>query len=300
MIDVSVVICALNEERRIGRQLAALDAQVDAPAFEVIVVDNGSTDRTIAVVQEWIRSSPHAAVGMQVVDASSTPGIPAARNAGARAAKGRVLAYCDADDEVQPGWVAAIARGVQRDILAGGRLIAFEPDGSCRGDLYGRLVATSYLPHVGGANFAVERKTYFDVGGFDESLPRYGFDDVDFSWRIQEAGHPIVYLPDAVVHFSLSGSRASVRKRFELGKGRVLMARRFPRYDATEYTVLSTVRDAGRAGGRLLRTLVTQRRLDNRLASQAVAAAGRVAGAIVYRKGTTPPRQLLVNRSELL
>ena len=49
MIDVSVVICALNEERRIGRQLAALDAQIDAPPFEVIVVDNGSTDGTVAV-----------------------------------------------------------------------------------------------------------------------------------------------------------------------------------------------------------------------------------------------------------
>ncbi|MGP5056317.1 glycosyltransferase family 2 protein [Brachybacterium paraconglomeratum] len=300
MIDVSVVICALNEERRIGRQLAALDAQIDAPPFEVIVVDNGSTDGTVAVVQEWIRSSPHAAVGMRVVDASNTPGIPAARNAGARAAEGRVLAYCDADDEVQPGWVAAIAHGMQGTTIAGGRLIAFASDGTCRGDLYGGLVATSYLPHIGCANAAVDRLTFLEVGGFDESLPRYGFEDVDLSWRIQEAGHPIVYLPDAVVHFSLSGSRASVRKRFELGKGRVLMARRFPRYDATEYTVLSTVRDAGRAGGRLLRTLVTQRRLDNRLASQAVAAAGRVAGAIVYRKGTTPPRQLLVNRSELL
>lgn len=136
------------------------------------------------------------------------------------------------------------------------------------------------------------------MGGFDESLPRYGFEDVDLSWRMQEAGHQIIYLPDAVVHFSLSGSRASVRKRFELGKGRVLMARRFPRYDATDYTVRSTVRDAGRAGGRLLRALVTERRFDTRLASQAVAAVGRVSGAVVYRKSAMPPRQLLVNRSE--
>lgn len=296
MIDVSVVICVLNEERRIGRQLAALDAQVDAPPFEVIVVDNGSTDGTVAAVQDWIRSSPHAAVGMRVVDASSTPGIPAARNAGARAAEGRVLAYCDADDEVQPGWVAAVAHGVQGRTIAGGRLIAFESDGTCRGDLYGGLVATSYLPHIGCANAAVDRLTFLEVGGFDESLPRYGFEDVDLSWRMQEAGHQIVYLPDAVVHFSLSGSRASVRKRFELGKGRVLMARRFPRYDATDYTVRSTVREAGRAGGRLIRMLVTQRRIDTRLASQAVAAAGRIAGAVVYRKGAMPPRQLFAHR----
>lgn len=298
MIEVSVVICVLDEERRIGRQLAALDAQVDAPAFEVIVVDNGSTDGTVAVVQEWIRSSPHAAANLQIVDASSTPGIPAARNAGARAAEGRVLAYCDADDEVQPGWVAAIAHGLQGTSLVGGRLIAFESDGTCRGDLYGGLVETSYLPHIGCANAAVDRRTFLEVGGFDESLPRYGFEDVDLSWRMQEAGHQIIYLPDAVVHFSLSGSRASVRKRFELGKGRVLMARRFPRYDATDYTVRSTVRDAGRAGGRLLRALVTERRFDTRLASQAVAAVGRVSGAVVYRKSAMPPRQLLVNRSE--
>ncbi|MCT1385966.1 glycosyltransferase [Brachybacterium sp. p3-SID1565] len=298
MIEVSVVICALNEERRIGRQLAALDAQIDAPPFEVIVVDNGSTDGTVATVQEWIRSSPHVAVGVRVVDASSAPGIPAARNAGARAADGRVLAYCDADDEVQPGWVAAIAHGVKGTSLAGGRLIAFEPDGTCRGDLFSGPVTTSYLPHIGGANFALERKTYFEVGGFDESLPRYGFDDVDFSWRMQEAGHQIVYLPDAVVHFSLSGARASVRKRFQLGKGRVLMAKRFPRYDPADYTLRSTARDVGRTGSRLLRTLIMQRRLDTRLASQAVSAVGRAVGAVVYRDGALPPRRLLDTRSE--
>lgn len=293
-IEVTVVICALNEERRIGRQLAALDAQVDAPAFEVVVVDNGSTDRTADVVREWIANDGHASVDARLVDGSAPPGIPGARNAGARAAAGRLLAYCDADDEVQPGWVAALARGATGDVLAGGRIIAFAPDGSRTGDLYGQgLIATSYLPHIGGACFAISRFAYFAVGGFDESLPRYGFDDVDFSWRVQEAGYPITYIDDAEVRFSLSGAGASVKKRFQLGKGRVLMARRFPLYDSTTYTVRSTLADAAKAAARALRASAAQRSPDKAQISRAVAAAGRVAGALAYRGGSTPPRKLL-------
>lgn len=297
MIEVSVVICALNEEHRIGRQLAALDAQIGAPAFEIIVVDNGSSDRTVEVVREWADAADHVAAEIRILDGSRTPGIPAARNTGARAASGRVIAYCDADDEVRPGWVAAMAEAVDGPSLVGGRVLAYEPNGMLRGDLYGQdLAATSYLPHVGCANFAVDRDAFFSIGGFDESLPRYGFEDVDFSWRMQEAGHQIAYAPDAVVNFSLSGARASVRKRFQLGKGRVLMARRFPRYDSTEYTVTTTVREAGRAGGRVMRALVTRRQLDRALVSAAVAAAGRAAGAWTYRGGRTPQRKLLLDQ----
>lgn len=293
-IEVTVVICALNEERRIGRQLAALDAQVDAPAFEVVVVDNGSTDRTADVVREWIANDGHASVDARLVDGSERPGIPAARNAGARASIGRVLAYCDADDEVQPGWVAALAAGAAGDVLAGGRIVAFEPDGTHQGDLYGQgLVETSYLPHVGAGCFAISRAAFFAVGGFDESLPRYGFEDVDFSWRVQEAGYPIAYVDDAIIHFTLSGARASVRKRFQLGMGRVLMARRFPLYDGTKYTVRSTFVDAVKAGARALRASAAQRSPDKVQISRAVAAAGRVAGALAYRGGSTPPRKLL-------
>ena len=299
MIEVSVVICALNEEKRIGRQLRALDAQLDAPPFEVIVVDNGSTDRTADLVRSWINSGDRCAVDARLVDGSSTPGIPAARNAGAHAAVGRVLAFCDADDEVQPGWVSAMAHGVESDAVAGGRVVAFRGDGADGDDLYGPgLVRTSYLPHISGANFGMERDLYFLVGGFDESLPRYGFDDVDFSWRVQEAGHRLVFIPAAVVHFSLSDTGASVRKRFQLGQGRVLMARRFPRYDSTQYTIRSTVVDARRAGVAVLKTLITRRSIDRKQASVLVAAAGRVVGAVKYRGANgTPERKLIHGRS---
>lgn len=297
-MEVSVVLCALNEEKRIGRQLRALDAQTGAPDFEVIVVDNGSTDRTADVVRAWIGNEGRLAESAALVDASSTPGIPAARNAGARAATGRVLAFCDADDEVQPGWVAAIARAVEGDVLVGGRVIAVDAHGKPTGDLYGQgLVATRYLPHISGANFGIGRAAYFAVGGFDESLPRYGFDDVDFSWRVQEAGHRVVYASDALVHFTLSGAGASISKRFQLGQGRVLMARRFPRYDSAPYTVRSTIAELLRAGGSLAGTLIRRRTIDRREASRAVAAAGRVVGAMRYRGvDGAPPRRLTHGR----
>ncbi|PMC74788.1 glycosyltransferase [Brachybacterium sp. UMB0905] len=295
MIEVSVVICALNEEHRIRRQLNALDAQVEAPAFEVIVVDNGSTDRTAEVVRSWIARSRRLADDARLVDASSTPGIPAARNAGVRAASGRVIAFCDADDQVQPGWVAAMAQAVVDGVIAGGRVIAFEPSGELRGDLYGPgLTATPYLPYVGASNLGVSRSLYLKLGGMDESLPRYGFEDVDFSWRAQEAGYHLVHAPDAVVHFSLSDTSASVRKRFQLGQGRVLMARRFPRYDSTEYTLRSTSATLLGHGVALLHGLITTRSVDRRRAAAAVASAGNLVGALRYRgKNSLPPRRML-------
>lgn len=294
MIDVSVVICALNEEQRIGRQLTALDAQTGAPPFEVIVVDNGSTDGTAEVARCWIAGDTRQAADARIVDASTTPGIPAARNAGVRAAQGRVIAFCDADDQVQPGWVAAMAAAVEGDVLVGGRTIAVETSGELRGDLYGPgLTSTPYLPYVGASNFAVPSALYRQLGGMDESLPRYGFEDVDFSWRLQEAGHRLVYAPEAVVHFTLSGTSASVRKRFQLGQGRVLMARRFPQYDASQYTVRSTARTLARCARTLLSDALRHRRVDRRAAGRLVSGAGNLVGALRYRGARGIPARRL-------
>lgn len=299
MTEISVILCALDEEERIGRQLRALDAQVGAPPFEVVVVDNGSRDRTVEVVRTWIASQGRVAATAVLVDAEATPGIPAARNAGVLAASGEIFAFCDADDEVDPGWVAAMAAAVDGDVLVGGRLLVPTAESEGERDLYGSgPVRTSYLPHVGGANFGVSRTVYMDVGGFDESLPRYGFDDVDFSWRVQEAGYPLRYAPEAIVRFTLSGGTASVRKRFLLGQGRVLMARRFPRYDSTDYTLRRTLVDAVRAFRALAGALLTRRSAARARASVAVAAAGRVVGAVRYRPGSPALRRRLLEERD--
>ncbi len=293
-IDVSVIVCVRDGAAVIGLQLAALDRQEGAPPFEVVLVDNGSTDGTDRILRAWRDAPGHAARSIRIIDGGREPGIPRARNRGALAARGRVLAFCDADDEVAAGWVAAFARAVDADQLAGGRIRPIEADGTARaGDFGAGLIATGYLPHVGNCNCALPRELFFEVGGYDESLPRYGFEDVDLSWRVQEAGHPIIYVPDAEVRFTLSGRAASVRKRFDLGRGRVLMAGRYPRYDAARYTPTSCGAEMLRAGSDLLRASWTARRPDAAQASRFVAAAGRLTGVLDHRLRGVPQRRLL-------
>lgn len=293
-VEATVVLCVRNGASTIRRQLDALDAQTGAPDFEIVVVDNGSTDGTREILREWKEGDGHAARTIVVVDAGDPPGLPRSRNLGAASARGRVILACDADDEVGPGWVAAMTRAIEGDQLAGGRLLAVDSRGNDRSDLFGPgLIATPYLPHVGGANFAVSRRAFFVVGGFDESLPPYGFDDVDFSWRVQEAGFPIIYVDDAEVRFTVSDAGASVRKRFLLGKGRVLMAQRYPRYDSTEYTAGLVLGDVVRSVVDLVRRSVTVRSIDRRAAGRVIASAGRVSGYFNYTvRGRAPARRL--------
>src|SRR4051812_13101904 len=104
---ISVVVVVKDGEAHLGRQLAALDAQVGAPPFEVIIADNGSRDGTCALVERWIQDGPSSPDRALLVDAGARPGIPFARNQGVLASTGEVIAFCDADDVVAPTWVAA-------------------------------------------------------------------------------------------------------------------------------------------------------------------------------------------------
>src|SRR5205085_6844888 len=113
---VSVIVPVRNGERHVGDQMAALAAQDYDGPWEVVVVDNGSTDRTAEVVARWRDRLP----SLTVVDASNRRGLNHARNAGRAAARGDFLAFCDADDVATPGWVSALAEAAaQADLVSG-------------------------------------------------------------------------------------------------------------------------------------------------------------------------------------
>ncbi len=107
---VSVVIPARDAEATIGEQLAALAEQRYNGDWEVVVADNGSTDATAATVERWRQRLP----ALRVLPVGAAKGINTARNAGALAARGEHLLYCDADDVVRPGWIAGLARAPRR------------------------------------------------------------------------------------------------------------------------------------------------------------------------------------------
>lgn len=107
-LQASVIICVKNGQDFLRRQLDAVTAQVTNPriSYEIIVVDNGSTDGTPQVIQEWLKTV--RANGL--VKTFSQPhlkGIPTVRNFAAQQAEGNLLLFCDADDEVSDSWVQA-------------------------------------------------------------------------------------------------------------------------------------------------------------------------------------------------
>jgi glycosyltransferase involved in cell wall biosynthesis len=191
---ISVIMPVLNGMPWLEQQLSALHVQEAPGEWEIIVADNGSVDGTRSCVQQWSERDPR----IQLVDASARRGPGAARNIGVENAAGRILAFCDADDVVRPGWLAGMVAALDGADLAAG-VFDF-------GSLQGRAqanpvpVATTqmgFLPYGLGGNLAVRRDAFEASGGFSETL--MAGEDVDFCWRLQLAGYRFAISDRAVV-----------------------------------------------------------------------------------------------------
>lgn len=224
-MDVSVVIPVRDGAAVIGEQLAALAEQRTELAWEVVVADNGSTDLTRAVVEAW---RDRLGVPLSIADASAIPGIGHARNTGVAAARGDAVAFCDSDDRVAPGWVQAAWSATRQCDLVGGlnRRLTDPQDPAAEVLNPGCLKGIRYRAVV-GCNFAVTRDAFLAVGGFDESLPPYGCDDVEFSMRVADAGFSVGAAPEMVVYFrETTGLRRLLRKVYLSGKAEAVVWRR--------------------------------------------------------------------------
>jgi glycosyltransferase involved in cell wall biosynthesis len=234
-MDASVILCVRNGGDTIAEQLASL-AEQDCPGeWELVVVDNGSTDDTRLTVEQWRSRLP----GLRLVEAEDRVGLAYSRNTGAAAAQGRVLAFCDADDVADRRWLGTLVMGAQTAELVGGRLelsrlnseLARYWRGMSNEDVC-RASALGYLHYAVGANFAVRRETFAAVGGCDEAFAICG-DDIDLSWRIQRAGGALEFRDDAIMHYRLrEGLGALARQRYIYGRTEALLRRKFA--DAVE------------------------------------------------------------------
>lgn len=161
---ISFVVPAYNEEDLLGRTVSALNdaGRALGEPFEVLVVDDASTDRTAEVAREC---------GARVVPVSHRQ-ISATRNAGARAASGELLVFVDADTVVTPAVVAAALKAVRAGAVGGGS--AFRFDG--RLPLYGRIMEAVAVPLyrvmglASGCFLFCTRAAFLATGGFDETL----------------------------------------------------------------------------------------------------------------------------------
>ena len=206
-MKLSVIIPCLNAASTIGVQLEALAKQQWHQPWEVIVADNGSTDESLAIVELYKARIPN----LRVADASARRGQPCALNVGAMAATGEALAFCDADDEVAPGWVAAMGEALSKYDFVASRidteklnppwLAEISRNHPQRNGLLQKALYPPYLPHAGGGTIGVKRNLHEAVGGFDGSLPY--LHDTDYCFKIQLRGVDLHLVPDAVIHVRL-------------------------------------------------------------------------------------------------
>lgn len=225
---LSVVIPVRDGESTLPRQLEAL-ARATPPAqgFEVVVVDNGSSDRTQEVARAYL-----GRLQLRVVDASARRGANVARNQGVRAAVGEGLLFCDADDEVDVGWLVAMERALAAGhvLVAGlidyGRLNTPTVRASRGAESAGVTTVLGFLPTGHLANLAVVRHLFDSLGGFDEAFG--GGDDVDFCWRAQLAGAELHEDRTAVVHYRLRDNRRDLFRQARVyGSAEALLFRKF-------------------------------------------------------------------------
>ncbi|MGJ6980384.1 glycosyltransferase family 2 protein [Aestuariimicrobium soli] len=294
--EVSVIVPVLNGAATIGDQLAALARQTDAtdrrvPEFEVLVCDNGSTDGTRARVAQF--ADQFAA--LRVLDASDRRGAAHARNVGILAARGRVVAFCDADDVVADDWVASMARFVGPGSIVTGWLDFARLNGPLGGGLEKDLVEVAgHLPGIASGNVALEREAALAVGGFDESY-RYAVEDIDFGWRAQHHGLTLTREP-AVVSVRLRADDASAfRQHRTWGRGNIMLRQRhrerLGNVMSARYSAKALVTTYARLP---LRWLTASRAGRRALASAAGTTLGEFEGHVIFRLLGRMPAPLLI------
>lgn len=230
---MSVIVCTYNGAATLKECLAGM-RRLNYPDKEVIVVDDGSTDGVPQIAQQfpevrYIRQE-HA-------------GLSVARNTGASAATGEILAYTDDDCVPEEDWLVWLAMAFRsRDVAcAGGPNIPPPPQNTAQAAVIAApggpahvLVSDTVAEHLPGCNLAVRRGAFEAVEGFRPKYVAAG-DDVDFCWRLQDRDLKIAFHPAAMVwHYRRFSVKAFFRQQAGYGKAEaLLMARHSSRFSQT-------------------------------------------------------------------
>jgi GT2 family glycosyltransferase len=223
---VSVVVCSYNGGKTLEQCLLSL-LKLDYPDYEIILVDDGSTDDTRAIAARF-----------PTIRAIHQPnyGLSAARNVGLHASTGSIVAYTDSDCFVDANWLTHLVYQLQRtgaDGVGGPNLTP--EDGwlaacvaACPGQPTHVLESDQVAEHIPGCNMAFRRSSLLAINGFD-SLYRQAGDDVDLCWRLQQAGMWITFAPGAFVwHHRRQTPRAYLRQQAGYGRAEALLQLKHP------------------------------------------------------------------------
>jgi peptidoglycan/xylan/chitin deacetylase (PgdA/CDA1 family) len=293
MTEISVIIACLNGAETLAETLDSLAAQRWDRPWEVIFADNGSTDASRAIFAE--RAARHPEVTMRLVDASARRGKAHALNLAIREAAGRSLVFCDADDTVAPGWLAAMGRALETHDLVAARfdLTALNPDWTLAErphdpDRLAVLPFEPFCPVAGGATLGFHRRVFQAVGGFDPGFAAQ--EDTDFCIRAHRAGFEIRMVPDAIYNYRFRDTPEAIyRQAYAYHRAEALLRRRHmaePRLLAPRPWLSLASRSARLSAEwlkaralRRKRSLLERARFNRRLGT----AMGSLAGSLAYR-----------------
>jgi GT2 family glycosyltransferase len=218
---VSVIVCTYNGGRTLAQCLRSLE-NLDYPDYEIIVVDDGSTDDTGTILQQFpkVRAIHQANRGLSM-----------ARNVGLNAATGSIVAYTDSDCFADADWLTHLVYQLERsgaDAVGGPNLTP--EDGwlaACVAAAPGQpthvLESDQVAEHIPGCNMAFRRKCLLAINGFDPLYRKAG-DDVDVCWRLQQAGGWITFAPAAFVwHHRRQSPKAYLNQQIGYGEAESLL-----------------------------------------------------------------------------
>lgn len=239
---VSVVIANWNRKELLRASLNSLARQTHS-SFEVVVVDNGSTDGSPAMVEEMAKSYP---VRLHLIANSTNLGFCAANNLGISSTSTELVALLNNDAEANPDWLKALEQAIRQgdDVgMAASKVLVWEdparidkcghliyPDGQNRGrgsgqTDHGQFDRLDEVLWPDGCAAMYRRAMLEDVGGFDEDFFAYA-DDAELGLRARWAGWRCLYTPDAVVrhHRGATLGLGSARRLTLIERNRVLLA----------------------------------------------------------------------------
>lgn len=234
---ISVVVCTYNGAKTLDECLRRVTA-LSYPNFEVIVINDGSTDDTPTIAARYpcrLVSTPNG-------------GLSAARNRGAAEARGEIIAYLDDDAAPDPHWLHHLGHAFRTTAHAaiGGPNVIPPEHGAVEacvdwapGGAQHVLLTDEIAEHIPGCNTAVRKACFNAVGGFDPVFRAAG-DDVDFCWRIQDRGWTIGFAPGAVVWHHRRGSvRGYLKQQAGYGRAESMLERKWPaRYNGLGHHTL--------------------------------------------------------------
>ncbi len=252
---ISVIVCTYNGSRTLHECLSALDA-LDYPNYEVIVVNDGSTDETAAIARDY---------PVHLIN-QPNKGLSAARNVGLAASNGEIVAYIDDDAFPHRYWLRYLAAAFGRSahVGIGGPNLPPPGDGfvadcvaASPGNPLHVLLSDELAEHIPGCNMAYRKEALVAIGGFDPRFRAAG-DDVDICWRLQDQGWTIGFCPTAVVwHHRRNSIRAYWKQQYGYGRAEARLEDKWPQ----RCNALGHIGWAGRiyAGGPGLGNLLRQR-----------------------------------------